>query len=349
MRGFLHKIKSRVKIKLTNLSSLESSERYPNYQERFPWLGADLQTLRSLLMPKPKILNFKSSDKLTFQMTDGSGDQLTGTISFPSRTISQFPLIVLIHGLGGCEDSAYMLQTSDYFLGRGYSVLRLNLRGVKSAQAPTQHYYHAGRDEDLESVFKELNTMQLIPNGLIIIGFSLGGNILLKLLGRSATEYPIRAALSVSAPIDLASTSERVLQPRNYLYHKWLLHHMKNGILGLRDLNDRQRTTILRTNTVFEFDDRVIAPENGFSGAVDYYKSCFAKFFIHEIKVPTLIVSAKNDPWVPPAMYSSIARCKLTNVKIVLTEGGGHVGFHDRHGCWYHRVFHQFISELSCR
>ena len=244
MRTFPHKIKSWVKIKLTNLSSLKSSERYSNYQERFPWLGADLQTLRSFLMPKLKIANCKSSDKLTFQMTDGSGDQLTGTISFPYGTTSQLPLIVLIHGLGGCEDSTYMLQTSDYFLGHGYSVLRLNLRGVKPAQAPSRHYYHAGRDQDLESVFKELNSMQFIPNGVIIIGFSLGGNILLKLLGRSETEYPIRAALSVSAPIDLAMTSERVLQPRNCFYHKWLLHHMKNGILGLKDLSDRQRKTI---------------------------------------------------------------------------------------------------------
>ena len=348
MRTFLHKIKNWVKIKLTNPSSLKSSERYPNYEERFPWLGADLQTLRSFLIPKLRISNCKSSGKLTFQMTDGSGDQLTGTISFPCCMIPQLPLIVLIHGLGGCEDSAYMLQTSDYFLGRGYSILRLNLRGVKSAQAPSRHYYHAGRDQDLQSVFKELNAMQLIPNGVIIIGFSLGGNILLKLLGGSGAEYPIRAALSVSAPIDLAMTSERVLQPRNYLYHKWLLHHMKNGILGLKNLNDRQRKTILCTNTVFEFDDRVTAPENGFSGAVDYYKSCSAKFFIHKIKVPTLIVSAKNDPWVPSIMYSSIDRCKLKNVKIILLDGGGHIGFHDRLGCWYHRAFHQFISELSC-
>ena len=299
-------------------------------------------------MPKLKISNFKSSDKLSFQMTDGSGDQLTGTISFPYCTTQQSPLIILIHGLGGCEDSTYMLQTSDYFLGCGYSVLRLNLRGVKPAQAPSRHYYHAGRDQDLESVLKELDAMRFIPNGVIVIGFSLGGNILLKLLGRSGTEYPIRAALSISAPIDLAMTSERVLQPRNYIYHKWLLHHMKNGILGLKDINDRQRKTILRTNTVFEFDDRITAPENGFSGAVDYYKSCSAKFFIHKIKVPTLIVSAKNDPWVPSVMYSSIARCKLKNVKIILPKGGGHVGFYDRLGCWYHRVFHQFISELSC-
>jgi len=348
MRVLLHKIKSWVKIKLTNPSSLKSSERYPNYKDRFPWLGADLQTLKSFLMPKLKVSNVQSSDKLNFQMIDGSGDQLTGTMSFPFCTITQLPLIVLIHGLGGCEDSAYMRQTADYFLGCGYNVLRLNLRGVKSAQAPSRQYYHAGRDQDLQSIIKELNSMQFIPNGVIIIGFSLGGNILLKLLGRSGTEYPIRAALSVSAPIDLAMTSERVLQPRNYLYHKWLLHHMKNGILGLKDLNDRQRKIILRTNTVFEFDDRITAPENGFSGAVDYYKSCSSKFFIHKIKVPTLIVSAKNDPWVPCAMYSRIARCNLENVKIILSDGGGHVGFHDRHGCWYHRVFRQFLSELSC-
>ena len=97
MRTFLHKIKSWVKIKLTNPSSLKSSERYPNYQERFPWFGADLQTLRSFLIPKLKISNCKSSDKLTFQMTDGSGDQLTGTLSFPCCTIAQLPLIVLIN------------------------------------------------------------------------------------------------------------------------------------------------------------------------------------------------------------------------------------------------------------
>ena len=102
-------------------------------------------------------------------MTDGSGDQLSGTISYPFGTIPQLPLIILIHGLGGCENSTYMLQTAGYFLGRGYSVLRLNLRGVKPAQAPSRHYYHAGRDQDLESVLKELYAMQFIPNGVIVI------------------------------------------------------------------------------------------------------------------------------------------------------------------------------------
>lgn len=320
---------------------------YPEFKPKVPWLGADLQTLKAFLTPRPIISHFKSSSQLDFLMDDGSDDKLSGIINICDKENTQLPLIVLIHGLTGCDDSSYMCRTANYFLQSGYSVLRLNLRGAKPGQDLCREHYHAGRGVDLNVVLNLLVERGMASNGFIIMGFSLGGNMLLKFLDEYGAGYAIHAGVSISAPIDLASTSERLMQPRNKVYHKWLLHNMKSGALALRDLSEKQKNSIRNAKTVFEFDDRFIAPQNGFLGAIDYYKRCSGKESINNIKTPTLVISALNDPWVPSVMYVSRDWGKAPYVRAILPKHGGHVGFHEHAGCWYNRVSKLFFSELG--
>ncbi len=130
---------------------------YPEFKPKVPWLGADLQTLKAFLTPQPAISHFKSSSQLDFLMNDGSGDKLSGIINICDKENTQLPLIVLIHGLTGCDESSYMCRTANYFLQFGYSVLRLNLRGAKPGQDLCREHYHAGRGADLNVVLNYIN------------------------------------------------------------------------------------------------------------------------------------------------------------------------------------------------
>ena len=286
-------------------------------------------------------------ERLTFVMTDGTGDRLTGVLSRPGLLAPDRPLVILIHGLSGCEESPYMLESSRHFSAIGHPVLRLNLRGSVPTQPHCREHYHAGRDEDLAAVLDQFDGDPAAAAGIVLMGFSLGANMLLKFLARRGQDYPIRAAVSVSAPIDLAAAAERFLQPRNRFYHAWILRHLKRDALAARDLGRREATAIMATRTIYQFDDRVVAPRNGFSGAQDYYRRCSAGQFLSEVKVPTLIIHALDDPWIPARGYLDVDWDANPYFTTLLPEAGGHVGFHDADGTWHNRVAGRFIAKFD--
>ena len=189
---------------LSAQSSLPPVVDYPAFHERAPWLGGDLQTLRNFLLGvlvKDPVLG---GERLALALNDGTGDALSAALHRPEGAITK-PLVVLIHGLTGCEDSSHVIRSTVYFLGRGYPVLRLNLRGAGPSRPLCRSHYHAGRSEDLAAV---LTTLQgeypdVLVEGICPIGYSLGGNMLLKFMAELDGRLPIRAAASVCAPIDL--------------------------------------------------------------------------------------------------------------------------------------------------
>jgi predicted alpha/beta-fold hydrolase len=325
----------------------QTSKKFPEFKSAIPWLGADLQTFRNFLIPKPTTLHLNNSQRIFFQMDDGSGDKLNGIICRPELPNSKFPLLILIHGLTGSEQSSYMVGACNYFTQCGYSVLRLNLRGSAATRGDCRRHYHAGSGEDLDTVLKQLVQLNKAPNGFILMGFSLGGNMLLKFISEYGASHPIRSSVSISAPIDLVRTSERLLQPRNKFYHHWLLRQMKRDALALKDISLKEKKIILNIRNVFQFDDRFVAPLNGFRGAVDYYKKCSSISFLDGILTPTLIISALDDPWVPSVMYLEKDWGRLLPIKIILPRHGGHLGFHDKIGCWYNRIAEIFFSKPS--
>jgi hypothetical protein len=319
---------------------------YPRFLARPPWWGRDLQTVRNYLRRPAITLDAFPAERLEFPMLDDTGDTLVAVLNRPSKPVeAPRPLVMLIHGLTGCEDSTYMRASARYLLDRGHPVLRLNLRGAGPSRERCRFQYHAGRTEDLRAVIGRMDG-RTAANGIVIVGFSLGANMLLKYLGEQGRRAPLLGAVSVSAPIDLKATQLRFMQRRNRRYHDHLLARMKEGILSSSDL---ERADVDTISSVYEFDDRLVAPRNGFAGAEDYYARCSAKNFLREIRVPTLIIHARNDPWIPVDPYLAFDWSANPKLTPLLPRGGGHVGFHGlgSRTPWHDRCIGMFVERLA--
>ena len=180
------------------------------------------------------------------------------------------------------------------------------------------------------------------------MGFSLGANILLKYLGEAGAAAPLMAACAVSAPADLAAASRALSRPRNLLYHRALLRDFKRHAArpGAR-LDTAERAAIQGAGTIYQLDDRFVAPRHGFAGAADYYDRCRAGRYLAAIEVPTLILHAENDPIVPPAPEYRQPERLAPAVTVALSRSGGHVGFHGRQGVWYLDRFTRMLDGLA--
>ena len=333
------------------MSSLET----PEFIARAPWFGADLQTLRNVLRG-PALSPPDAEETLHFRLplSDGSGDQLAARLSMPQRAArrTKGPLVVLVHGLGGSEDSAYMLVTARYLLDRGYPVLRLNLRGAGASRPLCRGQYHAGRTADFRDALAALESIggashDLLRNGVVAVGYSLGGNMLLKY----AAEFgALRGVASVSAPIDLAAASRRFLDARNRGYHIYLLSRIKAETLAApQGVSEDERRLIPELSSILEFDDRFVAPRNGFADAADYYARNSAKDFLDGIEIPALVIHAMDDPWIPGDAYRAYPWRARPHLKALLAPSGGHVGFHVRGSRvpWHDQCLVRFLAELE--
>lgn len=317
---------------------------FPPFQPRLPWWGPDLQTLRNFFAARSGRRPHLAGERIHLAMADGSGDRLAGLLT---RSLSDKPLVVLIHGLTGCETSMNMVRAAIHHHAQGHPVLRLNLRGAGPSRATCRGDYHAGCSRDLADAFSSLQKLapDLVENGLFISAVSLGANVMLKFLAESGTDFPVRAAASISAPIDLAASSRSVMRLRNKLYHHWLLGRMKIDC-GSSDLDPTERKALESVRTVYEFDDCFLAPRHGFEGAMHYYEDSMAARFLEKIKTPTLIVHAQNDPWIPAAPYMSYDWARNSRLTPLLPRAGGHVGFHDagHDVSWHDRCAGDFFA-----
>lgn len=323
----------------------------PPFRPRFPWIGGDLQTLANRIAPPSPATGAAASVRVELPMDDGSGDTLLATLDRPAVD-SGGPLAILAHGLTGSESSAYMIQTSRHLLARGHPVLRLNLRAAGPSRATCGQIYYAGRSQDFRAVLKLLPTT--LPGGLggrprVAVGFSLGGNMLLKYLGEEGGAAPLAAAASVCAPIDLSRTCAHMLRPRNIVYHKYLIASMRREATAPGAvLTTAERACILASRTVWEYDDVFIAPRHGFAGAEDYYERNRASRFMAAIRVPTLVVAAEDDPWIPAALYRAYDWAANPALVPLIAAGGGHVGFHaaDDPAPWHDRAISRFLDRV---
>jgi predicted alpha/beta-fold hydrolase len=324
---------------MAGTASLKSIvEKLPPFRARLPWLGGDLQTIRNwLVKPRPPIETFPA-EPLAFDMADGTGDRLHGLLHRPLDDRGEDrrrPLIVLIHGIGGSSESTYIRISALHLLRAGYPVLRLNLRGAGGR--PSRQFYHAGRTEDLRQVIGSLDG-RLAANGVVPVGFSLGGNLLLKYLAECGAMAPVMAAISISAPIDLEAAQHRIATARNRIYHRQILEWVKQ---------ERGGNLPREIRTMIEFDDAVVAPAAGFDSARDYYRHCSSGPMLGAIRRPTLLIHAEDDPWIPAASYRTLA--PNPNLISAIPHSGGHVGFHgsglDRP--WHDMALGRFLSAVG--
>lgn len=238
------------------------------------------------------------------------------------------PGLVVVHGLGGSDGSAYVLSTGLLAFAHGFHVLRVNLRGCGDGEALCARLYNAGLDTDLVAVLRRLG--EIVPR-LAVVGFSLGGNLALLAAGRRRAEIPLAVSClaAVCAPLDLAACAEALERPINRPYQHYFMRSLRPGYrrrqARLPHLYEAGRER--RTRTVREFDDRITAPYGGFRDAAEYYARSSSGPWLAAIDRPTLVLNSADDPMVPVASTVGWPLPGDGTVRREVTRSGGHVGF----------------------
>jgi predicted alpha/beta-fold hydrolase len=322
----------------------------PPFKPRFPWWGADLQTLAVLLTgARATDLVPHTSERMAFPMADRTGDILLGMLDRPAEPVEGRPLVLLIHGLTGSEDSSYMLNAARHLLDSGHGVLRLNMRGSGPSRPYCREHYHLGRTADFRRVLSQLPD-DVTENGMFAVGYSLGGAMLLKYLGEEGAFSPLRGAATICAPIDLLRTCTHMSRTRNWLYQAYLLNDMKAEALAPGALTSPEERKIIRAaRSVREYDDRFISPRYGFRSAEDYYELCSPRTFMPEIRVPTMVIASCDDPWIPVEYYREFNWADNPSLVPLMSPTGGHIGFHahDSTRPWCDLAVEKFIDRLA--
>tara|TARA_R110000787_G_scaffold86057_2_gene183121 strand:+ start:4148 stop:5134 length:987 start_codon:yes stop_codon:yes gene_type:complete len=322
----------------------------PAFRQRVPWIGGHLQTIRNALARRITGVPAVTGKRLWIPATDGSGDLLA--ISYTAPVIvaeTPKPLILLLHGLTGCEDSMNQRASAACFHRLGHPVVRLNLRGAGPGEVRASRRYHSGLTGDIADTIQFLSGDPRIRTepGIVAMGVSLGGTILLNHLIAAGPDSGLKAAITVSTPLDLAESSRNFLRPGNAVYHRYLLQRMKAFTLTAAETAEMKHR-ISASKSVWEFDDQVIAPWNGYTDAGDYYSQCSPEAGLDAIVTPTLLIHANDDPWVPSRAYRKLGQGTGV-VRCLLSPRGGHVGFHGQNQpeSWHNHVAAQFINGLN--
>jgi len=261
------------------------------------------------------------------------------------------PWTLVLHGLEGSARSGYVRLTCTRLVERSIEAVALNFRGCGGQPNRRPRSYHSGQTEDVAAVVEHLRGSR--PGvAHAIIGYSLGGNVLLKYLGEigSAAHAPA-AAVAVSVPFDLAASAAALERGLGRLYSRHFLRTMIPKAL------DRARRfpdgpvpdRIRRCRTLREFDEAVTAPVHGFASADDYYRRCSSIRFLGAVRVPTLLVQALDDPFVPVDSLPSAAAWENPALRPRFSEAGGHLGFVGRGGIaggrfWAETVAADFVA-----
>ncbi|MFW5947321.1 MAG: hydrolase [Gemmatimonadota bacterium] len=237
--------------------------------------------------------------------------------------------VVVLHGLEGTARRRYMLHTYRALLARGLRPVGLNFRGCSGEPNRTARAYHSGETDDLRFVLDTLRARYPVP--FAVVGYSLGGNVALKFLGEEAAAGRVAAGAAVSVPFDLAAGA-RALEASwigRAVYTRYFLRTLRPKTVARADLlRDRiDLDAVRRARTLREFDDALTAPLHGFRDAADYYARSSSARFVPAIRVPTLVVHSRDDPFLPASAIPEAAFAANPFITAVLTDRGGHQGY----------------------
>lgn len=236
-------------------------------------------------------------------------------------------LCVLLHGLEGCYRSHYMPGMMRSIAAAGWRVVVMHFRGCSGAVNRLPRSYHSGETGDLRHILALLRERER-PKRLAAVGFSLGGNVLLKYLGERPADSALDAACAVSVPFDLAAGAARLEQGLSQIYQWWLVRALRRKIRTKFSLmkSPIELSALDLQQTFRQFDNYVTAPLHGFVDADDYYSCSSSKRYLKRLQTPTLILHAADDPFLGPAALPAAYELSAA-VRFELSRRGGHVGF----------------------
>lgn len=288
----------------------------------------DAQTIGAYLWPRRLRPGDRTGDEERLFEVEPGSQVLARCRWQPNRT--RQPTLVMWHGMEGSTTSSYMLTTAAKMFRAGFNVVRVNYRNCGGTEHLTPTIYHGGLTGDLRAVIDELIARDGLSR-LFVAGFSLGGNMVLKMAGEYGGNPPsqLRAICAVSPSINLRASTSLMALRRNWIYQQDFLKRLKNRIKVKEKLfPDRYDSSGLRDiRSIEQFDNNYVAPLFGFADANDYYAKASSLPFISRIRVPTLIIHAEDDPFIPfePMRDPSIAANPY--VLLIATRRGGHVAF----------------------
>lgn len=284
-----------------------------------PWwlTNAHLQTIWSVLFRRRKPLDIRT-DRLELE----DGDYLDLAWIGKNRG----PHILLLHGLEGCIHSHYangLLHTLDE---AGYSSIFMHFRGCSGTPNRLPKSYHSGETGDLTQVIEYIDKVSERPL-VALVGFSLGGNVLLKWLGEQKEAVAIEVAIAVSVPFLLDDCAQRLDKGLSRVYQSYLLRRLKRAYTEkFTQMTSPLSVDLNSLNNFRIFDDQVTAPLHGFDGVKHYYAASSCRQYLKSIKTPTLIIHARDDPFMEPATIPTEEELSSA-ITLELSEKGGHVGF----------------------
>ena len=306
---------------------------------RAPWWlpGGHLQTIIGALSPAPRV----AFSRETWETPDGDFIEIDWAGAPDAER-----LLVLFHGLEGSSQSPYARTLAVEALARGWRFVLPHFRGCSGKLNRLPRAYHSGGTDELDWILRRL--AQGAAGPILAAGVSLGGNVLLKWLGERGADAArsVRRAAAVSAPIDLAACGNALDRGFNRrTYTRVFLATLKAKAFAKRRLGhfefDERRLWSART--LREYDDLITAPLHGFRDTDDYWTRAASAPWLARIEVPTLVLNARNDPFLPAAALERAARGAASAVVLEFPHTGGHAGFPGR-GRWLSRRVLDFLS-----
>jgi uncharacterized protein len=241
-----------------------------------------------------------------------------------SKNISG-PIILLAHGMGGCSESGYMRRIASKVL-RNNTVYMMNHRGSGCSAGKHDRLWNGGSSDDYEQVVKYISA-QHPENDLLLVGFSLSGNVLLKYLGENnAVPNNVKGAFAVNPPIDLKVSSEVLSSnPSCNIFNRYFMKRLHRQVAAIKKNFPSSDLLNKPVKNIWSFDSAYTAPAAGFKSVEEYYSKCSARKFLNQIKIPTTILSSRDDPFVPPHVFEETLMSPAINCHLV--SGGGHMGY----------------------
>ena len=257
-------------------------------------------------------------------------------------------LLILCHGLEGSSESLYMLIFAHHFSQKKWDIAAMNYRGCSGEINNNLRMYNSGTTNDLDLVVQSVLGLY---DEIVLIGFSLGGNLVLKFLGEDRQRYTqVRGGIALSTPVHLSDASQKLLEPKNKIYQWRFLRTLKDKIKQkAKQFPDQVSLEPLsKIKNLYDFDDVYTAPLFGYQDAEDYYAHNQSIQWLHLIDQPALIINALNDPFLGPLSYPKSIVETLKNVDMIIPDFGGHVGFahsiNDR--SWVLNRVSSFVSSI---
>ena len=262
--------------------------------------------------------------------------------------VSSSRAVILCHGLEGSSKSKYILGMAQIFNKNGWDAVAMNYRSCSGEPNKSVSFYHSGLTADLDQVIKTIGSRY---TQLVLIGFSLGGNLVLKYVGERGSALPdkIKKAVAISVPCDLTSSAVELDKPHNFIYNKRFIKKLAAKVKAKKNImpDKIDIEPLDKIKSLNDFDDCYTAPLSGFKDAHDYWSRCSSRQFLPGIKIPTLIINAHDDPFLGEGCFPWKEAAENDFLELEVPRYGGHVGFvSDSEIYWSEERTLQFVLDI---